>query len=316
MHSSVKRTQTETFHRNGSLVGTARKFGRACVAGAALLSVGSSEARADCSLPPPSIVWSSPADGARDVALDADLLLVTEGIDLARAELTLVDEATERVVSTGSEFPGHFDLGELEPERRYTVRIESTHPAATELHFSTGQRRVASAEGGLLLRSVSRASTPSVTPAPDFCDAVLSADTCFDTGVPSVYGFEVDASPSPVSPGSLWVMATTAVDDERDLRLGPWFVTRPAACNTPIAFNDDPAHREYTIYNIGEGGVIRASNSVRGTPDPVPSPAPTRDMLLECGLAQSRAPSPPPAFVAVASALALALVLRRREPRP
>jgi hypothetical protein len=53
----------------------------------ALVLATAGSASADCLWPPPSVVWSSPAAGAVDVPVDADLLILTESIDIEYAEL-------------------------------------------------------------------------------------------------------------------------------------------------------------------------------------------------------------------------------------
>jgi hypothetical protein len=287
----------------------------ACVAAA-------TQAHADCALPPPSILWSSPAEGADDVALDADLLLVTESVALSYAQVTLVGGGAERVLEAGSALPNHFDLGELAPDRAYTVVIEQ-EGRSIELHFTTGQGHAVSVGGDLLLRSVSRDLSPASVP--EFCQSVQYADTCFDTGQPGLYAFDVDASPSPVGAESLWVMEARFIDPEPGVDYGQPFQPWPAPCGTPIGFSFDPSLYEYRIYNIGEGGVVRTSNGVIGEPDPdhriepAPEPPPRPRPIVAsewrdrgCDLSASRAPSSPsPAWLGVSSALALALLLRR-----
>jgi hypothetical protein len=200
--------------------------------------------------------------------------------------------------------------------------------SSLELHFTTGQRRAVSAEGDLVLRSVSR-DLPSAS-APDFCQEVQYADTCFDTGAPGLYAFDVDANPSPVGAESLWVMESTFVDPEPGVDYGQPFRPWPAACGTPIGFSFDPSLYEYRIYNIGEGGVVRASNGVLGEPDPdhrielePEPPPPPRPIAASdwrdrgCDLSASRAPSSPsPAWLGGSSALALALLSRRARSMP
>jgi hypothetical protein len=288
----------------------------------------SPEAHANCSLAPTSIVWSSPAEGAVDVPIDADLLLVTESVYLPIAQITLVGEGTERALEAASALPNHFDLGELAADGAYTVMIKQGPEQGTksvELHFTTGHRRAPSAEGEVLLRSVSL-DIPSESPAPELCSAVLYADTCYDTGLPGLYAFDVDANPSPVGAESLWMMELTIRDRKPGADYGLEFKPWPAACGVPIAFSADPFQFEYRIYNIGEGGIVRTSNVLLGEPDPEgelpPEPPPPARIAASeghdrgCNLSPRRAPSSPvPAWLGVSSALALALLLRR-TPRP
>jgi hypothetical protein len=326
MRCNVERPRATSSHRSCLVARSARHASRLGIAAGALLSV-SPEAHANCSIPPASIVWSSPAEGAVDVPIDADLLLVTESVYLPIAQITLVGEGTERVLEAGSALPNHFDLGELAADRAYTVVIEQGNEQGTssvELHFTTGQRRAPSVEGEVLLRSVSR-HLSSESPAPEFCNAVLYADTCYDTGLPGLYAFDVDANPSPVGAESLWMMHLTFRDPEPGVDYGLEFKPWPAACGIPIAYSGDPFQYEYRIYNIGEGGVVRTSNGVLGEPDPdhelAPEPeppAPPRPISASewhdrgCNLSPRRAPSSPaPVWLGVSSALAL-LVRRAR----
>ncbi|HTV22451.1 MAG TPA: hypothetical protein VMG12_27370 [Polyangiaceae bacterium] len=317
-------------HRS-SFARAARRAGGACLVAGVWLAAAAPEAQADCALPAPSILWSSPAEGADDVALDADLLLVTERYAISYAHVTLLSEGAERVLAAGSALPNHFDLGELEPDRAYTVVIEQDG-YTSELHFSTGRGRAVSvsAGGDLLLRSVSR-DLPPLSATPEFCNEVQYADTCFDTyPQPGLYAFDVDAAPSPVSADSLWVMQATFVDPEPGVDYGAPFRAWPAVCGTPMDFSFDPSLFEYRIYNIGEGGEVRSSNAVIGEPDPdhryepdpepEPAPAPSPIAASEwqdrgCTLSTSRAAWPSPGWLPVGSALALALLLRRARRR-
>jgi hypothetical protein len=53
-------------------------------------------AHADCASPPTRVLWASPADGESGVALDADLLLITEGWPVEEVR------ADDRVLSPGA----------------------------------------------------------------------------------------------------------------------------------------------------------------------------------------------------------------------
>jgi hypothetical protein len=285
------------------------------------------------------VIWSSPADGAVDVALDADLLLVVESFVLPAATVTLDDGSSERELERGSDLPGHIDLGMLEPDRGYTVRLQSAQPvngvqpSPLELHFTTGQRRAAVAEGDLRLRSLSRAPAELAALTPDFCRDVLLADACYDTGEPTLYAFDVDAAPSPAGPESLWVIHQGALPAAQELAgfNDQWSTTWPTACGVPIAVSFTPDQREYRLYNISEGGVVRTSNSLSGEPERMAEPAADASVLPSrpapilpgaphstssmCDLQRSRAAaSAPPSFVALASALAL-LLRRARATR-
>jgi hypothetical protein len=153
----------------------------------------------------------------------------------------------------------------------------------------------------------------AATLAPSFCNDALWADTCYDTGVPNRYAFDIDAAPSPVDADSLWVIKQSMLDDSPNPNVydGPWFTNWPAACGVPVAFSINPSEREFRLYNIDTNGVVRTSNVVVGEPDP-PRQGPyveTQDRRdLGCNLSASRRPSSPSrAWLGVCSALALAL---------
>ena len=86
---------------------------------------------ASCESPTPKVIWSYPAADDVDVPLDADLLMVTEGI-WGDVQVTLDGEP----LVAGSEFLGHFELGALEPSTTYrpdpdrarSLLAEAGHP--------------------------------------------------------------------------------------------------------------------------------------------------------------------------------------------
>ena len=302
-------------------MGRARSVAVAGLAGTALAFAGlagtASNAHAICDIPPPSILWSSPAEGAVEVPIDADLLLVTRSVYLNVAQVTLVGGGTERALPAASALPNHFDLGALEPDRDYTVRI--TQEANTlELHFTTGRVPAPSAAGELLLRSVNRDPEASL---PELCSDVLRADTCYDTDPPSLYAFEVDDSPAPVGADTLWLVERMVLDPDPNVDYSLPFRPWPAACGTPMRLDFDLAGHAYRVHNIGEDGLIRASNALAfelPEPAPAPEPEPPRVVTADwrdrgCGLSPSgpRASSASPAWLGVSAAFALALRVRR-----
>lgn len=238
----------------------------------ALVLATAGSASADCLWPPPSVVWSSPAAGAVDVPVDADLLILTESIDLASAELSIFgDGLIEMPLEPGSALPGHYALPELEPNQAHTIAIRPTFESAPiTLEFTTGERRQAPREGALGLESVSVDHYASGVVEPGFCTDVLFRDSCFDTGVPPLQTFEVDFGLEPPGEHSLWAIETVydaeafAYLPEADrTRFTPW----PAACGAPRQWGS--ADAEYRVYNINENGVIRASNTLAQVFEPL-----------------------------------------------
>jgi hypothetical protein len=290
----------------------------AWLAGAALLLTPAGSARADCVAPTPRVIWSAPAAGAVDVPVDADLLLLTEAIDLDAAALSLfVGGLRELPIEPGSALPGHYGLPELEPNQPHTIVVRPFDGTPITIDFTTGERRASGGGGALELTAVSQAvyATGLVEP---LCSDVLSRDSCFDTGVPPVRTFEVDAGLSPVGEHSLWAIELFRLDiqDSVYLGTGPFWSSWPAACGSPRDFGWG-REVEYRLHNIGESGVIRESNTLAltfGPPSPSPPPSDyDRPGHIICSASVGSAPSPSP--LVAAGALALGAWCCRRRAR-
>jgi MYXO-CTERM domain-containing protein len=218
------------------------------------------------------VVWSSPAAGSVDVPVDADLLILTESIDLATAELSIVgDGLIEMPLEPGSALPGHYALPELEPNQAHTIAIRPAFESALiTFEFTTGERRHSPSEGALSLESVSVDYYERGVVEPGLCTDVLFRDSCFDTGVPPLQTFEVDFGLEPPGEHSLWAIETVygaeaaALPEAARVRLTPW----PAACGAPRQWGS--ADAEYRVYKINENGVIRASNTLAHAFEPLP----------------------------------------------
>ena len=287
----------------------AARVAAALLPAAVLLTSGA--ARAECIAPAPSIVWSSPAADAVDVPTDADLLLITEAIDLSKAELTLVGGAIEQAIELGSALPGHFELDELEPNRAYTIVIAPIDSEPIELPFVTGERRAGGerqAAGTPRLRSVIHTKAfevlnrPSKPDVPSFCAKVLWRDSCYDTGVPDRLTFDIDRSTAPGGDQSLWAMEL--INSNGSSWVGPW----PVSCGAPETLGN-PTDATFRLYHIGESGVVRASNVVVGSEEAEPDSDVRQPHL--CTFEGGAAPSPSSLFAAAAVA-AVAAVRRRR----
>jgi hypothetical protein len=93
-----------------------------------------STVRAICDPSPLTMLWSSPAQGDTGVPLDADLLLIMDGLG-PQMRVQLGDEILDE-----GEIPGTYDLGQLEPSTDYRVTISSPEALfePLELTFTTG----------------------------------------------------------------------------------------------------------------------------------------------------------------------------------
>jgi MYXO-CTERM domain-containing protein len=295
--------------------GRATLTGMRLIVGVALLLMTAHSAWARCALPDPSVVWSSPAAGAVDVPVDADLLILTETIDPASTEVTLlVDGLIELPLEAGSALPGHYDLPELEPNQAQTIVLRPEGGTPITIGFTTGERRASDEGGALDLVDVSQQQYAQELVESGLCSDVLFRNTCFDTGIPWLQTFAIDAGAAPVAEASLWAIETLSIG------LEPWLQFWPAACGTPHGWGLR-ASAQYRLYNIGENGVIRESNVLEHVVEQ-PPPPPTPNLAqsdanpsggIGCSVSVEHTPAAP-SFVA-AAALALTALWRRRRAR-
>jgi hypothetical protein len=290
----------------------------ACAAGVALLLTPAGSALADCLAPAPHVVWSSPAAGAVDVPVDADLLLVTEAIDLGSAELSLfVGGLDELPLEPGSALPGHYALPELEPNQAHTIVVSPADSTPITLRFTTGERRASGGDGALSLTAVSEERYAAGLIEPRLCSEVIFRDTCFDTGIPPLRTFDVDAGPAPLGENSLWAIELFRLDIPESVYSsgpGPYYTSWPAACGSPRQWGSG-VEAEYRLYNIAENGVIRESNTLARVFEALPSSPPQSDDdrpgHIICSMSVGPARSPGTLIAGCALALA-ALGWRRR----
>jgi hypothetical protein len=295
--------------------GAARAVAGAAVA--ALVLTPAHSAQADCAVPAPSVVWSSPAAGAVDVPVDADLLILTERIDLASAEATLfIGGLIELPLQAGSPLPGHFDLPELEPNQAHTIVLHPEQGSPITIGFTTGQRRASSEGGALGLISISQEPYAPGLIEEGLCHDVLFRDSCFDTGIPFLQTVEVEAGS--VAEHSLWAIETVRLDFEESY-IQSW----PAVCGSPRQWGTLPSDAQYRLYNIGESGAIRESNVLAQAFD-LPPPAPRSEFQpaqadtdpsrgIGCSVTADGRRSAP--SLAAACALAVMAAWRRRARR-
>lgn len=294
-------------------------------ASAAFLLMRTGSAQADCIAPTPNVVWSSPAAGAFDVPVDADLLLVTEAFDLESAELSLFDGVSELPLERGSALPGHYDLPELEPNRAHTITLHPEQGDELTVAFTTGERRASNEDGPVDIVSIDQEPYATELIEDELCRHVLFRNTCWDTGIPRLQTFHIEAAA--VAEHSLWTMESFRTDLQESVYVdngpNPSLASWPAACGSPREWGALPSDAQYRVYNIGESGIIRES-SVRAQAFELPPPAPTPQSHfapadtdptrgINCSVSSERARSTP-ALVA-AAALALTAFWRRRRAR-
>lgn len=241
------------------------------------------------------------------------MLILTEAIDLDAAELSLlVGSLRELPIEPGSALPGHYGLPELEPNQPHTIVVRPHDGTPVTIDFTTGERRASAGGGALELTAISQALY--VTGLEPLCSDVLSRDACFDTGVPPVRTFEVDAGLSPVGEHSLWTIEFFRFDLQENVGRGngPYWSSWPAACGTPRDWGLGQ-EAQYRLYNIGENGVIRESNTRAFTFEALPPPQSDYDRPghIICNVSVGRARSP--GALVAAGALALGAWCCRRR---
>jgi hypothetical protein len=229
------------------------------------------------------------------VALDADLLLITEGYPVEEVR------ANDRLLPPG-ELPGVYDLGPLEPMTRYTITVAFVYSAAqerdpmepVELSFTTGAADASYEPSDVVVTAMAE-RTLQFSEAID-CRDVLYMNSCFDTGPPVLQSFAVDAEPV------LWIIESIRVDDG-----GHHFQGLPADCGPPqqLTWGRDDNNRSYIVHAIGVDGSVVSSDEIGG---PFETPA-MLDTASGCAVTTIGAQA---SSATVASWLAL-LALRRRR---
>lgn len=239
------------------------------VVGVGLVLVASTPAQASCARALPQVLWSWPADAAVDVPIDSDLLLATQGFYSSPFVITISGGGADGVeVEAGSALPHHFDLGTLAPHTHYSIDIVA--PGAElvgAISFETGEGQSASADDALRVQLVSENEWSRSSFASEGCDTIFFANSCYDTGVPTIQTFAVDAGSSPIDLRSLWVIETIQGGESI-------FLSLPVACGKPVHFGSSRSGTDYRVYNIGTNGAVRESNLLVGPVLPLPQPTP------------------------------------------
>lgn len=226
-----------------------------CLCGGGLLSANVAlpdVAHASCVWPAPDVIWSYPAQDEIDVPLDADLLLVTEGM---RADEPIMLDGEP--LTAASDVPGHYDLGLLQPNTTYTVAIAAMDQSAgrTVEHswqFTTGDARgMDERPDAVTILSASSRQLESFDDVP--CPRALYANTCFDTGVPVLEAFETDID------AELWAVESVRPDGGDS----SWTLY-PGECGQPRAldYRFPGAGIRYRVHAILRNGGHASSDSI------------------------------------------------------
>lgn len=211
-------------------------------------------ARADCLLPPFELLWSYPANGQKDVPLNASLwVLANFGEFTPRASASLNGrdikrlESDERNAKLGLTA---FAPTLLEPDTSYTLRV-SYEPSAgqpaksVELHFTTGtERRELPSEQRVAGRQ--RRAGAFVEDHP--CRKIIMAPGCLDAPEPGVGLHTLE-----VAQGDTigWHVKADGPD-------GPRFW--PSACGNPVlALRDIEGSRCFELQAVAVGGATMPS---------------------------------------------------------
>jgi hypothetical protein len=196
-------------------------------------------ARAQCAAPPSAILWSHPADGETDVPTNVVLWILPVGA----GELEVSLNGT---TLSASEDLFSYALGDLAPNTSYRVAFDfggRSLPVHVEQSFSTGsgpaEPQPAAAPGAI---AASRRGQ-SERPLSDFCNAVLQAQDCFDTGQDTHFVF------APEGTATAWL-----VREDRQYGHGP--LLWPAECGAPDFFSHQDSQPCVILSGIDRAGVL------------------------------------------------------------
>jgi len=216
--------------------------------GLALVGAGlliAESAQGSCAAPSSAILWSYPADGETEVPTNVVLWALPVGVDVLEVSLN------GSVVLPGTA-PFSYDLGALAPNTVYTLAFDFSGrfgDAHIEQTFSTGNGPAELQPG---------AAPGTVTPSrwaysdfalSDFCDQVLWAQGCFDTGQDTHFLF------APSGSAQAWLVQEDRVNGGAPLL---W----PAECGAPDFFSDAFARPCVTLTGIDQIGALHEGQSV------------------------------------------------------
>jgi len=214
--------------------------------------------QASCTAPPSSILWSQPADGATNVPTNVVLWVLP--VSAGELEVSL-DGA--KLAASADRFS--YELGELAPNTTYTVAFDfggRVLPVHFEQSFSTGSgpadAQPAAAPGAV---TASR-QAHSEWPRSDFCDSVLWAQGCYDTGQDTHFLFEPEGS------ATAWLIRED--DGPQGARVP---VLWPAECGTPNLFAHSSEQPCVTLSGIDRAGILHKGQSVCAPEVAVAEPA-------------------------------------------
>jgi hypothetical protein len=221
--------------------------------------LSASGVRASCPVPAPQVLWSYPSSGARDVPLNIDLWVVSQGLQ----EFTATLNGEALTMDFHARLAAHMGPPELTANTDYVLRLAygvsgetpSEESPLIEIAFRTGERRAGEPAAPSVMSHVERMGD-----SVEQCNDVLYAQGCFDTGQSALLSFEVAGSDV-----EAWLVETTSPSTLN----AAW----PAGCGMPtILSHGVPADACFNVQAIGDGGQL--SPSVEYCPFLNPQPTP------------------------------------------
>lgn len=274
----------------------------------AVLLASAPAAFADC-WPLGNVVWSYPASGDVGIPTNVDYWPALGGGSSMLPTLSVGDAGQVELQSNAL---GGFDLGELEPNTKYTIQHADRLSEIREVVFTTGDGPTANAAAQApIVDSVSEARANEAT---QLCRGILGQLDCFDTGDPTWTQVATTAQ------ATAWLVQVQSEP------LGPPFVL-PAECVPGIFhYGEAPCVRigAVTEQGVSEMSEWACEDASRPVPRPDASAPEEEDGQSDSGGCNVAVVGPRPGAMLERAGRALPLVLvlgaagalRRRVRRP
>jgi hypothetical protein len=206
----------------------------------------------------PTVLWTFPQPGQRDVPTNAQLWVIGYAISMPTATLNSEPIALERLSFINS--VTRSALPELEPNTEYDLNFEfaGLDPGARErfaINFTTGSGPAALPPAPEVHGSV---ATPGV-PADHECEDIINTQDHFDTGQNALRSFDVEVNANPIG----WLVLPQVESG------GAFGAAWPLSCDEPTMFVSTGAYC-YDLYAIGAGGHV--GPGTRHCPAPASDP--------------------------------------------
>lgn len=237
-----------------------------------------SRAQATCVPPPFELLWSYPANGAKDVPIDARLWVLVSSASYASFSIEGRALTPDRTQGSFNSFS--LDPGALQPNRAYKLVIEAkdhdvisgaTRDKRVEIAFTTG-----SAQGTTPgYPNVNTAVTGAYSLGSTACPAILDTQDCYDTGPGSFVRFPTLGVETPPP---AWLAG---------LEGGPAHLWPSNKCGAPTLRVLGDLNRCYVVRSVGLGGQLGQPwrHCIGGNPVELPSPP----RILDAGLSDASA---------------------------